>query len=307
MKLVSIADNPVPEGAVAGAVKTRNGIALRFARWDGLAGAKGTVLLAQGRTEFIEKYFEVVRELQSRGFAVVTFDWRGQGLSDRLLPDRRKGHVENFAQYDLDLKTVIEQAVPQNFPRRLIGMAHSMGGAVMLRAAAGSDISFERIVLTSPMVGLPGLASSVPVRGLIGAMQWFGFGNAYIPGGSGEIDRPFAGNKHTQDPERYARTTAVLAAEPALGIGSPTIGWTHAALSAMHEFTDAACAGRIRDRTLIVAAGEDEIASTPASREFAGRSAAITHIVIAGAKHELLIEQDRYRAPFWSAFDEFVR
>jgi hypothetical protein len=58
--------------------------------------------LLPGRAEFIEKYFEVVRELKNRGFAVVTFDWRWQGLSGRVLADRQKGYVENFRQYDTD-------------------------------------------------------------------------------------------------------------------------------------------------------------------------------------------------------------
>ena len=31
-----------------------------------------------------------------------------------------------------------------------------------------------------------------------------------------------------------------------------------------------------------------------------------SHLVIAGAKHEILQEQDRYRGQFWAAFDAFV-
>ncbi|HEU4805997.1 MAG TPA: alpha/beta hydrolase, partial [Nitrobacter sp.] len=31
-----------------------------------------------------------------------------------------------------------------------------------------------------------------------------------------------------------------------------------------------------------------------------------SHLVIAGSKHEILQEQDRYRAQFWAAFDAFV-
>src|SRR5262245_38206518 len=68
MDLVSIPANPVPEGAVTGALKTHDGVTLRFARWQPPPGRKGTVCLFQGRTEFIEKYFETVRELRSRGF-----------------------------------------------------------------------------------------------------------------------------------------------------------------------------------------------------------------------------------------------
>jgi lysophospholipase len=307
MGLVSIADNPVPEGATAGMLNTRDGVSLRYARWDSEVRAKGTVCLLQGRTEFIEKYFEVVRELRSRGFAVVTFDWRGQGLSERALPERQKGHVEDFRQYDIDLETVIEQVVLPNSAPPLIGLAHSMGAAILLRSAAGKDRHFDRMVLTSPMIGLPYIGSSALVRAALHAMRLCGFGTSYVPGGRGVADaRPFAGNKYTSDPERYARNAAILAAEPALGIGSPTIAWTSAALDAMGEFAGADYPARIRIPTLIVAAGQDEIASTAASTAFASRSGAVSDIVIAGSRHELLVEQSGYRAQFWSAFDSFV-
>ena len=39
----------------------------------------------------------------------------------------------------------------------------------------------------------------------------------------------FIGNMLTSDPVRYARTEAVLEAEPELGIGSPTVAWADAA------------------------------------------------------------------------------
>ena len=81
MTLVSIPANPVPDGAVSGMLKTRDGISLRFARWPAPPGRKGTVCLFPGRAEFIEKYFETVRDLRARGFAVAALDWRGQGGS----------------------------------------------------------------------------------------------------------------------------------------------------------------------------------------------------------------------------------
>ena len=40
--------------------------------------------------------------------------------------------------------------------------------------------------------------------------------------------------------------------------------------------------------------------------EFAYHLRAGSHLVIAGSKHEILQEQDRYRAQFWAAFDAFV-
>ena len=64
----------------------------------------------------------------------------------------------------------------------------------------------------------------------------------------------------------------------------------------------AACASRCcwsrPDRTRIV--------STPAIGQFAMRLRAGSHLVIPGARHEILMEQDRYREQFWAAFDAFV-
>ena len=111
MKLVSIPANPVPDNFVTGELKTPDGVSLRFARWLPPAGRKGTVVILQGRGEWIEKYFETVRDLRARGFAVAALDWRGQGLSERMLSDRHKGYVRDFAEYDSDLETFMREIV----------------------------------------------------------------------------------------------------------------------------------------------------------------------------------------------------
>jgi lysophospholipase len=74
----------------------------------------------------------------------------------------------------------------------------------------------------------------------------------------------------------------------------------------MNEFADESYAGRLRQPLLLVAAGQDQVVSTPATGAFAVRLRAGAHLVIPGARHELLMEQDRYREQFWAAFDAFV-
>ena len=61
MELVALPRNPVPSGATVGFFKGYDGTELRFARWDATRSPRrGTVCLFGGRTEFIEKYFEVI-------------------------------------------------------------------------------------------------------------------------------------------------------------------------------------------------------------------------------------------------------
>src|SRR5262249_21650810 len=97
MTVVRVPGNPDPEGAEVFWLEGRGGVRLRalFAP-AAVKPARGSVILCNGRTEFIEKYFEVIRELQGRGFAVFTMDWRGQGLSGRLLKQPQKGHLDTF-------------------------------------------------------------------------------------------------------------------------------------------------------------------------------------------------------------------
>jgi len=308
MSLVSIPANPVPDDVVSGVLKTSDGAEIRFARWAPPVNRRGTVCLFQGRSEYIEKYFETVRDLRQRGFAVATIDWRGQGHSSRRLRDPRKGYVRDFSDYERDIETFVQQIVFPDCPPPFYALAHSMGAAVLLRVSHGGKRWFDRVVLTAPMIDLPGKRTSFPVRMLLKALRWVGRGGQYVPGGVTELmgTAPFVGNPVTSDPVRYARNAAVLAEDPTLGISSPTIAWTDAAFSAMHAFRAVDYPGLIRQPTLILAAGADTIVSTPAIEEFAYHMRAGSQIVIAGAKHEILQEQDRYREQFWAAFDAFV-
>lgn len=281
---------------------------MRYARWPGPAGGRGTVVLLQGRAEFIEKYFEVVEELIGRGFGVLTFDWRGQGLSDRLLSDRRKGYVESFGQYDLDFDSILEQVVGPECRPPYVGLAHSTGGAILLRAASQGKLPIDRLILTSPMIGLPFLSGSELARIALRSLVASGFGTKYIPGGRAEIMdlRPFAGNRRTSDRGRYERCARLVATEPALGLGSPTIGWTAAATEATREFADPDFPKRIVARSLVIAPVGDQIVSPAASRAFAERSSSIKYVMVANSKHELLVERDEFRSQFWAAFDSFL-
>jgi lysophospholipase len=266
-------------------------------------------VLLQGRAEFIEKYFETVRDLRARGFAVATFDWRGQGLSDHALSDRRKGHVRSFKQYTIDLEAVMQQVVLPDCPPPIFAIGHSMGASIAIRACHDGSRWFERMVMSAPMIALPAsqlmLGMAAPLARL---MRLIGRGGAYVPGGgaASEGSENFIGNPLTSDPVRFARNAAVLQEEPDLGLGAPTIAWADSALRVMKQFADPAYAGHIRQPILLVAAGRDEVVSTPAIESFGMNLLAGRHLIVAGSKHEILQEQDQYRDQFWAAFDAFV-
>ncbi|MGY4629336.1 alpha/beta fold hydrolase [Bradyrhizobium sp. USDA 4486] len=308
MTLVSIPSNPVPEDVVSGTIKTSDGVELRFARWAPPANRKGTVCVFTGRSEQIEKYFETVRDLRDRGFAVAMIDWRGQGHSARRLRDPRKGYVRDFADFEIDVEAFVQQVVLPDCPPPFFALAHSMGGTVLLRVAHAGKRWFDRMVLSAPMIDLPGRTTSFPVRALLKTMRLLGQGGRYVPGGSDRLTGldPFINNPVTSDPVRYARNAAILEEDPTLGLASPTIAWADTAFRAMHTFKRTNYPSEIRQPILMLAASNDTVVSTAAIEEFAYHLRAGSHLVIAGAKHEILQEQDRYRSQFWAAFDAFV-
>ena len=308
MNLISIPANPVPEDVVTGMLKTPDGLALRFARWAPPPGRKGTVCLFTGRAEFIEKYFETVRDLRARGFAVAALDWRGQGGSQRQLRNSRKGYVRRFADYDVDLATFMQEVVLPDCPPPVFGLAHSMGATVLIRAAYQGHRWFDRMVLLAPLIGLPGLRRSAATRLAVRAMRMIGLGGSYVPGGDASVmqQRPFIGNLLTSDPVRYARNVAVLEAEPALAIGWPTVAWADSAFKMIGTLSERSYPAKIRQPMLVIAAGHDQIVSTPAIDEFAARLRAGSRLIVPGARHELLMEQDRFRGQALAAFDAFV-
>jgi lysophospholipase len=308
MTLVSIPANPVPEDVVSGIIKTPDGAELRYARWAPPPGRKGTVCVFAGRGEMIEKYFETVRDLRDRGFAVAMIDWRGQGHSSRRLRDPRKGYVRDFADYEIDVETFVQQVVLPDCPPPYFALAHSMGGAVMLRIAHAGKRWFDRMVLSAPMIDLPGRRTSFVPTALLRIMRLAGQGGRYVPGGNDELVGllPFINNPLTSDPVRFARNAAVLEEDPTLGVAAPTVAWADTAFKAMRTFREYYYPSQIRQPILMLAASNDTIVSTPAIEEFAYHLRAGSHLVIAGSKHEILQEQDRYRAQFWAAFDAFV-
>jgi lysophospholipase len=105
---------------------------------------------------------------------------------------------------------------------------------------------------------------------------------------------------------RYARNAAVLEEEPALAVGGPTVAWCDAAFRAMRTMREPSYPSQIRQPILIVAAGRDAIVSNVAIEDFATLLRAGSHLVVVGAQHEILMEQDRFRSQFWAAFDAFV-
>ena len=290
--------------------ETSDRVALRYATFPKTGGPpRGTICLLHGRTEFIEKYFETIADFQLRGFSVATFDWRGQGGSQRLIGNRRLGYVDSFDDYWTDLKSFHSTVLLPDCPPPYHLVAHSMGGLVALQAGIRDRMMFERIFMSSPMIGLntPGFGPTGWAN-LFDLLSLVGLGQ--LPVGRRD-DKPgskmsFAGNPITSDVARFSRMVDILRARPDLEIGKPTVRWSAAALRAMARAAMDDFPGAIRIPVLMLAAARDEVVSTSATEQLGLRMRTGHHVVIPNARHELFMESDAIRAQVLAAFDAFI-
>lgn len=307
LRLVEIPENPIPAGAKVKKIGALGGVRIRTATWSPEGEARDAVIvIMQGRSEFIEEYAEIIGDLLKRGFHVVTFDWRGQGGSDRMLPDHAKGHVKRFDDYLEDLDAVMKKIVKPLGVTRRIALAHSMGGAIAMRMALRDDEMFERYVLCAPMIGLSMENYTASARFAASLFASIGFSTRYIPNGGPNPFMDFSNNPLTSDFRRFDRSDAVLRAAPELSIGSPTLGWAATSFAAMAELQFDETPLAISNPVLILAGSDDQVTSTPMAEKFARGLKAGRFIEVEHARHEILQENDDVLVRFWQEFDRFV-
>jgi lysophospholipase len=287
-----------------------DGLKLRYGHWQcGHRPCQGTVVVLGGRGEFAEKYHETITDLLDRGFDAFCLDWRGQGLSQRLLPDASKGYVQSYDQYICDLDFFLETTVSDKGRAPFLLMAHSMGANIALQLLRRSPGKIHKAVLLAPMVDI----QTAPIPGAV--VRWcsqlslkLGWETANIPmlRYDDTYRRSFESNHLTHDRKRFDTLRKMLEENSQLAVGNITFGWLAATLTAIDRLGRPDFLAPITTPLLWVLAGRDRVVSNGAARVMAGRIPSSWMVTIDGAYHEILQEQDQLRDQFWKAFDPFV-
>lgn len=304
--LFSTPENPAPPNHRAGFFEGHGGVKLRYALFRSeMSPARGTVVLLHGRNEFIEKYFETIRDLNAMGLWVATFDLRGQGGSTRLLKDPRKGHVRRFADYEADLDLFLQKIVLPDARLPFFIIAHSTGALIALSAAPRLLNRIDRMALAAPFVALTGQQLSEHwIRRLSAGFAISGFGQRSMGKDFGK--RPFAGNPLTSDARRFERNTAISAARPDFTIGAPTARWLHETLKTAGRVKQQAHLTRITIPTLIFAPMLDGVVPYLAQEALSRNFRAGQLVTITGARHEIFQERDVLRVQALAAIEAFM-
>jgi lysophospholipase len=208
------------------------------------------------------------------------------------------------------MQLIVEQVVKPNQHDPLILLAHSMGGHLALRYVHDHPGIFDKVVLTAPLLDVH-LAPALKcfIHGLAQMVAGCGGGHLYAIGsGSRNALAPnrFRGNRLTSDRLRFDRNRSLLAAQPELGVNGVTYAWLKAAFDSIAILNARSYIQAITLPVLMVTAGQDTIVSRSAQLAFCDALPDCEERTISGARHEILMEADPYRAIFWETFDQFA-
>ena len=297
-----------PPGGEGEWFRGAGGLRLRAAFWTPSAlvarKPRGTVVLSPGRTEPIEKYFEVIGNFLARGWCVLAHDWRGQGLSARLLPDRLKGHARAVEEFLDDYARLLD-AFEARAPKPSVMVGHSMGGALNLMTLENGESRFSGAILSSPMLRIrTGKRSMWSVKL---AVRWnlrHGKAGDYVLDDPDDpFDHTFEKDALTTDETRYEQWRQQLFACPHLAVGGPTWGWLAFGLDVGERSLKPKALKGVRIPVAVVQSAEDDRVWKQTNKWAARRLGRGRYVEVPGAKHEIIMETDDKRAVFLDEFD----
>lgn len=290
-------------------LRADDGVRLRAALWRAKADAEniGTVLLFTGRTEYVEKYGRTARSLTALGLNVISLDWRGQGLSDRLLDDPLIGHVDRFSDFQRDVAALADWARALDLPQPWFLLAHSMGGAIGLRALL-NGLPVRAAAFSGPMWGIRIAPLLRPIaHGLARASSLLGIAQRIAPGSDAApylLSAPFEDNTLTRDIDSFEQMRAQITALPELQLAGPSLQWLNGAL---RECANLAAEESPPQPCLTFVGDNERIVDTQRIRD---RMAAWPNgelSIVPKAEHEVLMEGPDRRAALASRLATFYK
>lgn len=293
---------PILDGADLRFVETADNKKIRYAIWKN--GHNGLIIFLNGRNEYIEKYNEAYLKFQKLGFAVVSLDWRGQGLSEKFQSLEKLGHIETFSEYQSDLDATLDEPSVKSIKGPRFMVAHSTGGCIGLRNLTKNNFNIERAVFLAPLWGgSMRQRLSVSVATL---MVKLGFGDISLNSleKNPDILRSTARkNCHTSDTIQFSRLQDIIKTDPRLLTGPPSFRW----LSAVYEELNELSKLPILNIPHMVLLGEnDTLISKKAIEPRCRNNPACEFHILKKARHELLIEKQETIDIVWKKIKNFL-
>jgi lysophospholipase len=278
--------------------------------WNAPDNPKALIVIAEGRTECIEEYFEIIRDLNAKGYACAIMDWQGHGLSYRHFDDNTRQHSYGFDrdvdEFSLFLSKIDKIEELKKLPKTL--MAHSMGGNITLRYMADNPDTFKCAYLVAPMLGLqPKRIIKYIAPMILRAASSFKRMHKHALGQTrwNETFANIAKHKVSSDPIRRNKQPYLFKTRPELRCGGVTFGWLHHALQSIAMLQTSKLCKKVTTPAFIAIAGKDVVVDNDKSLHTASLLPHCKTQVFDGAEHQIHAERDEIRDTLLDSLHRF--
>ncbi|PRM14648.1 putative aminoacrylate hydrolase RutD [Haemophilus influenzae] len=248
------------------------------------------MILVNGRAENMLKWTELAYDFYHQGYDVLLFDHRGQGYSQRIIP--QKGHLDEFRFYVDDMAKIIEKVTALFSYSTQHLLAHSMGALISTYYLANCDHRINKAILSSPFYGIP-LKHPIRDELIIALMNILGQGERYVFGKGDYQQTHLEYNELTFCKTRMKWMNRINRKNPAIHLGGPTFRWVHLCLNAIKHLPKVI--PKIEIPILILQAEKEKIVDNKNLEKLTALFPNARCEVILNAKHEILFEQDKLR------------
>ena len=281
----------------------QNDLSLKYLKFGEKKGSKGSLIFVNGLGENVIMYLELFYDLHLQGWSpIYTYDHRGQGLSDRILPDPNVGYVEDWSFYGEDLNTFIQLVLsdPKVDDQNLFLMSNSMGSAITVEYFQNfpdQQKIFNSVVLASPFFGLHarGFDFAEPIFPHFIRFACL-FRNCLSPivgSGSRHLKREVVQKRITSSQDRYdlfVRGAKIYSA----GYVVPSLDWVIQAFRMNRRVMSPENISKVTLPILILQAEQDSVVSNRKQNRFCQKIENCSLKVLEG-RHDHFIETDEIR------------
>jgi len=300
----------IPAEAAESWWQAEDGWEIRRIDWPSLSGGqpRGSLLFLPGRGDHYEKYLETLDHWARAGWNVTAIDWRGQGLSGRILENRNVGYIADFSVWIADLKFFWSKWKAET-PGPHVLVAHSMGGHLAMRALVEQAVDPVATTLSAPMLGIR--PSGVPLswsHGFAKLMIRMGRGKRPAWKDSEKPLSPIALRQKilTHSDRRYEDEFFWWNERPDVRLGPPCWRWLERAFASTTRLRNRGTLENMHRPVLLLAAKFDQLVSTKRIIEDHERLPnSELHCFGLNAAHELLREADDVRDECLRRIEDF--
>jgi len=261
---------------------------------------QGTVILTHGYGEFIDLYYESIREYQKMGFDVWAMDFYGFGKSGRDDPKNphtpsTKGMLRHVRDLDFFVNNIVER-VPD---KPLLMSTHSMGGHIGLMYLQKHPDQFDGAVMSAPMFDI--FRFDLPkffrpfVRGIFNVASALGLRETPVPAAPAFFNKVTHAGDAILNSKAGMRETfnkMMRAALPDTKVDRPTFGWIAKAFNTIAHSTTNAALSSVKIPMLIGSAGIESLIDNKTLEKAARLMGDATLVKLPTAQHGLWFEDN---------------